>query len=161
MRVAEAVAKVTDELRAEHNTTIHASANMLRRVESENETKREQELMAQQQELNERLTREAEADKKAALEAVEAEKASRLAEVRIEASAGMASAIAKAAAAAEAETTARLEEEHKAHVAQLAERQAHFNKTFKALLKQLIEQPQAIASPKSPKGVPLALTFEP
>ena len=165
--MAEAVAKVTQELRAEHNTTIAASATLLRRAESEAETKREQELMA----TNERLTKEAEAATKAAVEAAEAEAAARLAEVRIEVSAGRDSAIAQAAAEAAKATTARLEEEHKAHIAKLeeghkahnarlAERQAQFNKTFKALMKQLIDQPQSVGTPKSPTGAPLAITFD-
>ena len=197
-RHKEEIAKITQELQAEHDLTRAASAALLRRAEVDGDSKHEEVLTNVKRQLSE----QAAAERQAAVEAAQTAAAAKLEEVRIDLMAEKDRAAAKleevridlmaekdrAVAAAIAETEAKVtaemqklfdaeqkareeardaeekardaeqkarDAEQKAREAKLAERQANFNKSFKALLKQLVDQPQEASSPK-----PLAIKYE-
>jgi hypothetical protein len=154
-RHAKEIAKLTQELEAQHDLTRAASAALLRRAEVDGDSKREQLL----NELRVQLAEEAAADKQAAVKEAEAATATKLAEARIEFVAEKESAIASAVAEAEAALSKKLEAEHEARTKKLADRLARFNTSFKVLLKRLVDQPQEASIPK-PLAIQLASAQE-
>ena len=164
-RHKEEIAKITQELQAEHDLTRAASAALLRRAEVDGDSKREEVLA----DVKRQLSEQAAAERQAAVEAAQAAAAAKLEEVRIDLMAEKDKAVTAAIAETEAKVTAEMQKlfdaeqkareeardaEQKAREAKLAERQANFNKSFKALLKQLVDQPQEASSPK-----PLAIKY--
>lgn len=144
-RRAEEIAKLTQELEAQHDLTRAASAALLRRAEVDGDSKREQLL----NELRMQLAEEAAADKQAAVKEAEAATAAKMAEERIKLVAEKESAITTAVAEAEAAISKKLEAEHEARTKKLSERLSSFNASFKALLKRLVDQPQEASIPKT------------
>ena len=93
-----------------------------------------------------------------------ADAALNLAQVRIEAAAEKDAAVAKAIAETEERMTEermeaeqRMETQHREAMDKLGERLAGFNKTFKAQLKMLVEQPASCGTPNREQRLALTL----